>query len=186
MFGMDEQPVCVADLEFSLYARPLHPELFRIFAKRTIRLQDDGPEVVLWLVGGGHVAAVHHRGGSLTEAAGIPFDSRPAPCGLLNTIPFRGERTQEFQRVGGLKYCMSLQVEQLSPPHYRRVHDELLRCGPDALFHSFEDLTPDRPAPFSYIDYEFRRRELLIQAFHAFPDEYTIVKTQSVFEFTQR
>jgi hypothetical protein len=34
----------------------------------------------------------------------------------------------------------------------------------------------------SYISVETRQRSLLIQAFHTFPDDYAIVKTQSVFE----
>jgi hypothetical protein len=34
----------------------------------------------------------------------------------------------------------------------------------------------------SWIDVETRPRSLIIQAFHTFPDEMAIVKSQSVFE----
>ena len=34
----------------------------------------------------------------------------------------------------------------------------------------------------SYINGETRDRSLLVQAFHTFPDDYAIVKTQSLFQ----
>ena len=34
----------------------------------------------------------------------------------------------------------------------------------------------------SYIHVESRARQLLIQAFHTFPDDYAIVKSQSMFQ----
>ena len=34
----------------------------------------------------------------------------------------------------------------------------------------------------SYINLETRNRSLLVQAFHTFPDDYAIVKSQSLYE----
>jgi hypothetical protein len=34
----------------------------------------------------------------------------------------------------------------------------------------------------SFIGVESRQKKLLIQSFHTFPDDYAIVKTQSLFE----
>ena len=34
----------------------------------------------------------------------------------------------------------------------------------------------------SYIHLEARNRSLMVQAFHTFPDDYAIVKSQSIFE----
>ena len=34
----------------------------------------------------------------------------------------------------------------------------------------------------SYINFEARNRSLLVQAFHTFPDDYAIVKSQSLFQ----
>ena len=34
----------------------------------------------------------------------------------------------------------------------------------------------------SYINLQARNRSLLVQAFHTFPDDYAIVKSQSLFE----
>ena len=36
--------------------------------------------------------------------------------------------------------------------------------------------------PFTYIDYDARPNELHVLTFQAFPDELTIIKTQSIFE----
>ena len=40
----------------------------------------------------------------------------------------------------------------------------------------------DRYGALSYINVESRNRSLIVQAFHTFPDDYAIVKTQSVYE----
>ena len=40
----------------------------------------------------------------------------------------------------------------------------------------------DELVPFTFIDYEARDRELHVQAFHVFPADYTILKTQSIVE----
>ena len=34
----------------------------------------------------------------------------------------------------------------------------------------------------SYINFETRNRSLLVQTFHTFPDDYAIVKSQSLFQ----
>jgi len=34
----------------------------------------------------------------------------------------------------------------------------------------------------SYINFEARNRSLLVQAFHTFPDDYAVVKSQSLFQ----
>lgn len=39
------------------------------------------------------------------------------------------------------------------------------------------------PGALSIIDYEANQSSLLIHAFHTFPDELAVVKTQSLFEF---
>ena len=40
------------------------------------------------------------------------------------------------------------------------------------------------PAPISHIRFEARARGLIIHAFHTFPEERAIVRTQSLFEST--
>jgi hypothetical protein len=50
------------------------------------------------------------------------------------------------------------------------------------MFVSFDDQAQGGLAPFSFIDFDARDHELHIHAFHAFPEEQTLLKTQSIFE----
>ena len=38
------------------------------------------------------------------------------------------------------------------------------------------------PAPFTHVHFEARARGLSVHAFHTFPDERAVVRTQSLFE----
>jgi hypothetical protein len=50
------------------------------------------------------------------------------------------------------------------------------------VFHSFDDWEHEGLAPFTFLDFEAREREFHVHAFHAFPDELTLLKTQSIVE----
>jgi hypothetical protein len=76
------------------------------------------------------------------------------------------------------------QVEKMSPNLYRQSHSDLERFARNrGVFAQFDNEGSEGLRPFSYLDFEARRDELHIHAFHAFPDQVTIVKTQSLFDF---
>jgi hypothetical protein len=50
------------------------------------------------------------------------------------------------------------------------------------MLHRFDSSGRMALGALSYINVETRNRSLLIQAFHTFPDDYAIVKSQSLFE----
>ena len=52
------------------------------------------------------------------------------------------------------------------------------------LLHRFQDGGRLALGAVSFIDIETRPRGLLVQAFHTFPEDRAIVKSQSLFEFT--
>ena len=66
---------------------------------------------------------------------------------------------------------------------YRQSHTDLERFAHNrGVFVKFPSLAVAGLEPFSYIDFEARRNELHIHTFHAYPDQVTIIKTQSLFE----
>ena len=78
---------------------------------------------------------------------------------------------------------MSFQVETMSPAVYSKTHPDLARSGGRrGLFVPFPMWMTRSLTPFTYIDYEAKPNELHVCAFHAFPADLTIVKTQSIFE----
>ncbi len=171
---------CVDELHFSLYQRALHPELFHIYLAKRVEHRLYNAE--LWVVGLAHVVTVQFRDGNLTEVVAEPSDLLPR-AGLATTFRFRGERDYSQNFPGGLQYILSTQVERMTPNLFPATHRDLMADGERrGLFQSFEDWTDNELVPFTLIDYEARDAEFHVHAFHVFPSELTIVKTQSIFE----
>jgi hypothetical protein len=169
----------VADLVFQLYGRPLHPELFDILAMRKIQREDY--ELTVRITRTGHVISWGNRDVHLTEVAA---GDQPLPeQRRLLQYRLRGEHSGTVSCAGGVCYQMNFQVEVLTPEIYFHVHDEILADGSKrGLLHNFQ---PDHRlalAPLGFVSVEARPRCLFISAFHTFPDEYTVVKTQSLIE----
>ncbi len=172
--------VQAADLHLFLLDRPLHPELFR--HSRDFRVAQGRYYADLWIVGLSHVVTLTVGSRSLTELLGPENDLLPAR-GILARFRLKGERDQEKRLPEGWCHMISTQVETMDEPLYKSVHHDLLRHAVKrGGFHAYEDWAEGDLVPFTYIDHEARDAEFHVHAFHAFPQERTLVKTQSIFE----
>ncbi len=176
-----DQQQRVASLRFYLYDRPLHPELFEIYHDR--RIVKSAYEAQIWVTGCTHVIGFYRDDRSLVELIADRSTMLPQRGRLLE-MPFRGERDYERKRGDGINYMMNLQVETMSPSVYSQTHHDLARLGAKrGLFVPFPLLmTQTSLTPFTFVDYDAKPNELHIFAFHAFPEDLTIIKTQSIFE----
>ena len=78
---------------------------------------------------------------------------------------------------------MSFQGEPVDADLFWAFQDELLRDGErQGLLHRFDSGGRIALGAISYVNVEARNRSLLVQAFHTFPDDYAIVKSQSIFQ----
>jgi hypothetical protein len=171
----------VSSLRFSLYNRPLHPELFDIYHDHQVI--KDGYEAQIWVTGCTHVIGFYRDGESLVEVT-AGADAMLPSRGLLMEMPFRGERDHELLSPRGVRYITSFQVETMSPRVFSRTHHDLARAGARrGLFVPFPMWMIRSPlTPFTYIDYQPKPNHLHVFTFHAFPEDLTVVKTQSIFE----
>jgi hypothetical protein len=171
----------VADLKFVLYRRPLHPELFRIHQSR--HLERPAYQADVWVMGLSHVVTVQSNGRCVTEATSDDVEVLPQN-GLVTSFQFRGERDHLETFDDGMRYILSTQVERMNQNLFHASHRDLVRyASTRGMLITFDDWTDrDDLVPFTFIDFEARDRELHVQAFHAFPEDYTLVKTQSIFE----
>jgi hypothetical protein len=175
--------VAVGELTFSLFQRALHPELFNIYGRR--HLKTEQYEVVVWATGCSHVVSVFAGDVCLTELISPNSELLPKR-GLIERFQFRGQRTHKCTLSRGLSYMTDFQVEKMSANLYRQSHLDLQRFARNrGMFITFPEYISGGLEPFSYIDFEARRYELHIHAFHAFPDQVTIIKTQSLFDLHQ-
>jgi hypothetical protein len=170
----------VDDLQFYLYQRPLHPELFKI--NQVKRIEHRRYTAEIWIVGLSHVVTVHHGRECLTELITDETEALPKG-GLAATFPFRGERDHMQSFGDELRYILSSQVERMTANLFPSSYRDLIKYAEKrGLFEVFGEWESDGMAPFTFIDFEARERELHIHAFHAFPGSTTLLKTQSIFE----
>ncbi len=174
------QKLSSSSLRFRLYTRPLHPEFFDIYHDHSIVEKDY--EAQIWITGCTHLIGFFHQGRSLVELISST-DSELPRHGRLLDLPFRGERDHECHSLEGTKYLVNFQLEPMSPMAYAQTHHELARMSTRrGLFVPFPMWMSGSLTPFTYIDYEARPGQLHVFAFHAFPQDLAIVKTQSIFE----
>jgi hypothetical protein len=169
----------VAELVFQLHSRPLHPEFFSILAARKVRLEDC--DITAQITPAGHVISWNHPSAHLTEVATI--GELPGGHRRLLSHRMRGERTDSVSCGPRLVYQMSFQVETLNHETYEHVHDEIIADGTRrGLLYNFRPHNRLALAPLGFVAIEARRGCLFFTAFHTFPDELTVVKTQSLIE----
>jgi len=170
----------VADLVFHLYDAPLHPELFDTLARRSVRKDDY--DLTVRITRTGHALTWQSRTAHLTE---VTADSDlPLPAGRAKLkLRIRGEHCASVALGGGLHYQTSYQVEALPVEIFLHVHDEILRDGAKrGLLHNFQPNHRLALAPLGFVTVEAWAGCLLVSSFHTFPDEHTVVKTQSLIE----
>ena len=169
----------VADLLFRLYDAPIHPELFEAFAVREVKLHD--ATLTVRLTPTGHALTWQQPGAYLLEAT---TTRHALPDRGLMTHPFQGTRRGRL-RLGNVKYEVSLHAEVLPPDLFAHAHDEL---AADGARRGVVGYAPPRTrfglTPLGVVLVQALPSGFAVQTFHTFPDEFALVKTQSLIEVT--
>jgi hypothetical protein len=169
----------VADLVFQLYGRPLHPELFDILAVR--KLEREGYQLRIWITRTGHVITFENDDVLLTEVADA--DQSFSDQRRFLRYHMRGEHSGHFKCCNDIVYQTSFQVETVSEEIFRQMHEELLADGDKrGILHTFPPSHRFAIPPLGYVVVETRLGCLFFSTFHTFPDENTIVKSQTLIE----
>jgi hypothetical protein len=170
----------LGELVFLVYSRPLHPELFGIYREQ--RVQRDDYQAVIRITDTGHVIEWTHAGRTLSELVTTANGPFPKNRRML-AARLRGERSETLPCGPGIAYQMSFGVERMARELFQRISQEL---EDDArghnLCHNFQPKHRLATPPLSHVVLEARARSLLVHAFHTFPDDLAIVRTQSLFE----
>lgn len=170
----------VADLVYHLYDRPLHPELFEVLAIHRVAKRDF--TLTVRITRTGHAISWDGPHGHLTEVAADAGATLPSQRAIFRH-KIRGEKNAAHNCGSKLKYQTSFQVETLADEVYAHVHEEILRDGLNrGLLHNFRPNHRLTMAPLGFITTEAWAGNLVVSAFHTFPAERTVVKTQSLIE----
>lgn len=170
----------IAELVFQLYGRVLHPELFEIHQTRHV--QRGGYEARIDITSAGHVVTWKYRGVTLTEVAAAAHNPLPQKRRLMS-YRLKGERHDRCDTRGGIVYQVNFSLEPVDPEVFWTFQEELCHDGQQqGMLQRFDSSGRMALGALSYVNVETRSRSMLVQVFHTFPDDYAIVKSQSLFE----
>ncbi len=170
----------IADLAFQVFHRSVHPDWFSV--REHVRVGQGGWEADLRVIEGGHAVVFRAGAVRLTEVLAGPETRLPEP-GLLFHSPVRQERTATLHPSGMMDYQTCFEVERVEPEVFAHLSEEMaLDASRGRLYHRFAPVNRMAPAPVSHLRFEARVRGLTVHAFHTFPEERAIVRSQSLFE----
>lgn len=170
----------VSELNLALFGRSVHPELFVIHERRIVAQQGFVAQIAI--SSAGHVLQFHTAKQVLCEVVAPREQPLPHRQRLFDK-KLRGCRDESLCLPGGVGYQLSFQVERLDPEIYLRLHEEFSTdCGKATLGHMFTPVNRLAPAAISYLQVDLFPRSLLVHAFHTFPENCAVLKTQTLIE----
>jgi hypothetical protein len=105
--------------------------------------------------------------------------------GQLMCYPFDTGRSAKCELAGSVRYQVNLQLEHLPPEQFQHVHEELaLEGARKGLVFQCKIANRFSISPLSVVIATALPTGLSTAAFHTFPDELAIIKTQSLIEWS--
>ncbi|MGB7347170.1 MAG: DUF2617 family protein [Pirellulaceae bacterium] len=178
----------VAELAFHVFSRTLHPELYTVHKTRRIERSDY--QATVDITNCGHVITwkgklsgkSHSQSGPVTICEVATSAHQPLPkrrCLLTKSL--KGSRTEKAQCYGGVEYRTHFQLESVQPDLFWMVQKQLGSQPTEGLLHTFDASGRMALGALSYVSIEMRQKSMRVQAIHTFPDDYAIVKVESLF-----
>lgn len=178
--GVGPGGVRVSDRAFRVFRKALHPEWFTVRAHERFSLGPWAADVRI--VEGGHVVVFAAEGVRISEVLGLRDAPLPAG-GLVLESPVDQERSDVVRPGGAVVYQCCREVERVDPEVFRHLcEEETLDAHPGRLFHAHPGANRLAPRPISHIRVDRLGRGLSVQAFHSFPDDLAVLRSQSLFE----
>jgi hypothetical protein len=173
----------VADLIFRVFGRAIHPELMEVRDEIVVA---ENPFVCrLRLHDAGHL--LEFRLGEIVLTELVCSREHPLPkAQMCVDHRLRGSRETKCRFRGEVEYQSCLQLEELDAEIFQNFHQELRSDFKRAsLCREFSGSSRLAAPALSVIRAEAGRGSFLIHAFHTFPDNFAVVKTQTLIEFAE-
>jgi len=169
----------VAEHAFYVFGRSIHPELFSIFRSRSIERSKYSAKIDI--TSDGHVVTFRSRSMVVSEVVCSAKQLLPQKRRLV-VSDLKGKNVEQIERERGVSYHTQFELEHVSTDMFWMLHNQLQssRCE-NELVHAFDSSGRIAFGAVSFVHVEERERQLLIQAFHTFPDDCAIVKSVSTF-----
>lgn len=178
--GVSSGRTRIGDLSFQVFSRSIHPDWLNV--RRHVRYTQAGWEADIRIIDGGHAVVWSSGAVRLSEVLAGTETALPEP-GLLFHSSVRHERSTSLRPVERIEYQTCFSAERIDTEVFAHLSDELtLNPARGGLFHRYSPRNRMAPSPLTRLYVEAKPRGLSIQAFHTFPEERAIVRTQSLFE----
>lgn len=168
----------INELNFHLFARSVHPELFEVCKSRTyVR---DAYSLTLNITRDGHALCFEHEGGLLTEISAGALHPLPTQHKLFSHAIEKPN--QNLLRHLNVVYRSRVEMEAVPPKVFvtiRQQLDEQLEV--EGLVHRFDSNGRVAFGALSYINVQSFAGHVLVRALHTFPDTCAVMKSESRF-----
>ncbi|MBT3278675.1 MAG: hypothetical protein HN909_05900 [Phycisphaerales bacterium] len=165
-----------------VYARSVHPELFD--PHESIHFSNPSCKGVASLGPYHHIVTLHIGAHTLTEVVAHDTMALPSHREILSER-FGRETTFRRTTVGDVSYLTNTQRETVSESIYRQIHRDLramtTRRG---LYLQPKGFHRALSAPFGAMRIALEAHALHVTTFHGLGDQFTLLKTQSIFDLT--
>jgi Protein of unknown function DUF2617 len=170
----------IAELQFCVFGRSLHPELYESFESR--RVERSRYQATLDITSSGHVVQWTADKLSLTEVTTVATSPLPEQRCLFRRR-FHGKREFDLDWRRGIRYHSTFQMETVDQETIWMFQDAVSEeSRRDGIVHIFQSSGRVELGAMSLISVESRERSLQVQSLHTFPDDSAIVRVVSVFE----
>ncbi|MFK7769039.1 MAG: DUF2617 family protein [Mariniblastus sp.] len=169
----------ITDLNFHLYARNIHPELFEVCASRT--WERDNYRLELNITTDGHLLSFHHDDLILTEVSASAHHPLPSQRILLSH-PIEGVCHDETKLEEVISYQAKVELEAVDPKIFVAIQQQLdgkAEC--EGLVHRFHSNGRLAFGALSYINVQSFLNHVLVRCLHTFPDTSAVIKSESRF-----
>ncbi len=180
-----KSPINLQAYRLILYKRALHPELFNV--KSRLALSHNAYEFEGWVMPGSHVMRFQFGGECAVELITDMEDGIP-DRGIVTAVPCAGERDHDHSFGGKIKYCTTVQTEQLAESLYRASYQELTAESVEAskskdresVMHTWTDEDGGKCASIMIV--ERLRNYVHADAYHLIANGGVVLRSQTLFE----
>jgi len=169
----------VADMTLRTFERSVHPELFE--SSQQCVLNFGGNRAKLRLGRTGHSLEFQRGGTIITEVAATKHEDFPQHRRVVERRLI-GYRTHMVD-LESVRYHCSYQLEHVPLDVYLQLHREFEVDALNAtLALTICGTTPQSPDCISLLKCDILPEGLVVHAFHTFPDNAAVLRTQTLFE----
>ncbi len=170
----------VTEFSFHLFGRSIHPELFKVHKSR--EFSRNGYTARVEIINAGHLITWRYKQAVLTEVSTSKLHPLPQQRRCVHQDLFGKKKASYECPTSGIKYESSFQLETAQPELFWQYQKQLAKSENHmGLVYNFDSSGRLAIGATSYIYVETRDNSMLVQAFHTFPDDGAIVKSESIF-----